>query len=132
MSRIRQSGTAAELTVGRLLRRTGLVYRKNVRALPGSPDFANRRRRWAVFVHGCFWHHHTGCGRATVPRTNRAFWTGKFVQNRTRDAAAIRRLRRAGYRVVLIWECESEAEVLRRVSKLPKAGGPNLCEPIDH
>ena len=109
MGRVRQKGTGAELKVAAMLRGLGAAYRKNVRSLPGSPDFANRGRKWAVFVNGCFWHRHTACVRATVPKANNAFWVAKFGRNRSRDAAAIRDLRRAGFRVAIVWECEVEA-----------------------
>lgn len=92
------------------LRAIGIHYRRNVRGLPGSPDFANKRRRWAIFVMGCFWHQHRGCKRATVPKRNHAFWVAKFAQNRRRDAAKIRRLRALGFRVYLLWECREPAE----------------------
>lgn len=108
MSRVRQRGTDAELAVALALRRLGLSYRKNVAGLPGSPDFANRSKNWAIFVHGCFWHRHTGCRRATMPKTNEAFWREKFVSNRARDAHAIRELRGLGFRVFLIWQCDTE------------------------
>jgi DNA mismatch endonuclease Vsr len=88
------------------LSKLGHSYRKNVRGLPGSPDFANRRRRWAVFVHGCFWHQHPGCRRATIPKNNAEFWREKFAQNARRDEAAIRQLSNFGYAVAVIWECE--------------------------
>jgi DNA mismatch endonuclease Vsr len=67
-ARVRQKGTSAELAVAAALRELGFAYRLNVKALPGSPDFANRKRKWAVFVHGCYWHHHTGCKRQSRPR----------------------------------------------------------------
>jgi DNA mismatch endonuclease (patch repair protein) len=108
MSRVRQRGTEAELAVGAVLRQLGISYGLNVTSLPGSPDFANRRMRWAIFVHGCFWHRHTGCKRATVPKTNEDFWRDKFLTNRVRDARAIRDLRRFGFRVSLVWECQTE------------------------
>lgn len=131
LARVRQRGTAAELAVGVVLRRLGLAYRKNVRSLPGSPDFANRRRRWAVFVQGCFWHAHTGCRRATTPRANREFWIAKFARNRGRDAEAVRALRRMGFRVVLIWECELE-DAERHLSKVLEASRVDVTEPLDH
>ncbi len=106
MALVRQQGTAAELTVAASLRSFGASYRVNVRALPGSPDFANRTRKWAVFVHGCFWHHHSRCNRATVPKSNNGFWREKFAANRKRDARAVRELKQSGYRVATIWECE--------------------------
>lgn len=105
MRRVRQKGTKPEMIVGAALRSLGLAYRKNVRALPGSPDFANRRGRWAVFVNGCYWHHHR-CRRGTVPTRNRDFWVAKFVANRSRDARKVGALRRLGFRVLLVWECE--------------------------
>lgn len=108
MAKVRQRGTAAELAVAAVLRAAGHAYRLNVRALPGSPDFANRTKKWAVFVHGCFWHRHPGCVRTTTPKTNTAFWEAKFEANRRRDAAAVRALRAAGFTVVIVWECETE------------------------
>lgn len=109
MKRVRQKRTRAEDLVAAMLRGEGLAYRRNVRSLPGSPDFANKTRKWAVFVNGCFWHHHTACRRATIPTHNRDFWVAKFAANRKRDAAKICALRRLGYRVRLIWECEAMA-----------------------
>lgn len=106
MSRTRQADTKPETAVGAVLRRLGLHYRKNARKLPGSPDFANVRAKWAVFVHGCYWHHHRGCRRATIPKANREFWQDKFLANRRRDARAIWRLRQLGFRVIVVWECE--------------------------
>ncbi len=90
MGRVRQRDTRPEQAVALALRSLGIAYRKNVRGLPGSPDFANKSGKWAVFVHGCFWHRHTGCRRATTPKANREFWLTKFAANRTRDARAIR------------------------------------------
>jgi DNA mismatch endonuclease (patch repair protein) len=126
MSRVRQRGTEAELAVAAALRRLGISYRLNVMSLPGSPDFANKRMKWAIFVHGCFWHRHTGCKRATVPKTNEDFWRDKFLTNRVRDARAIRQLRRLGFRVSLIWECQTEnpAQLVARLSaRLAKLHG---------
>lgn len=108
MSRVRQRGTDAERAVAVALRRLGISYRRNVAGLPGSPDFANRTKNWAIFVHGCFWHRHTGCKRATIPKTNEAFWQEKFTRNRVRDAHAIRELRCLGFRVFVIWQCSIE------------------------
>jgi DNA mismatch endonuclease (patch repair protein) len=105
MKRVRRQRTRPEDVVARALRERGLSYRRNVRSLPGSPDFANKRAGWAIFVMGCFWHHHTACRRAGLPTRNREFWTAKFTDNRRRDAAKVRALRRAGFRVLLLWEC---------------------------
>jgi DNA mismatch endonuclease (patch repair protein) len=120
MRRVRQRKTAPEDDLARLLRKLGLGYRRNPKSLPGSPDFANQRKHWALFVNGCFWHHHRGCVRATSPTRNRSFWKAKFDANRARDAKKIIALRRLGFRVLIVWECEladgSSVELrLRRV-----------------
>lgn len=101
-----QAGTDSEKRVGVILRSLGVRYRRNVRTLPGSPDFANVTRRWAVFVNGCFWHHHRNCKRSTIPRNNRDFWRSKFAGNRARDARAVRELRNRGFKVLIVWECQ--------------------------
>jgi DNA mismatch endonuclease (patch repair protein) len=108
---VRQRDTRAELVVRNILWCVlGARYRTRNRDLPGSPDIANRSRRWAVFVHGCFWHHHRGCYRATIPKRNRAFWLDKFQANRARDARALRRLRRLGFRCLVVWECQIDRD----------------------
>lgn len=122
MARVRQKGTKPEIEVARALRSLGLFYRMNVRSLPGSPDFANKKRRWAIFVNGCYWHHHTGCRRAAVPKSNAEFWRKKFRDNRARDARAIRALKNAGYRVVLVWECDVDT-ISDRLREILEAGG---------
>lgn len=110
MQRVRQAGTPAEDEVAKVCREMGLAYRRNVKTLPGSPDLANKSRGWAIFVNGCFWHGHTGCKKATVPKRNSEFWTAKFEANRRRDAKKIRDLRALGYRVILLWQCQVEGD----------------------
>lgn len=112
------------------LRKLGLGYRKDVRNLPGSPDFANKSRRWAIFVNGCFWHRHRGCHRATTPTNNREFWLAKFAQNRKRDADAVRALRRRGYKVFIVWEC-CAAEIAERLSKVLESRRVDVRQPVD-
>jgi DNA mismatch endonuclease (patch repair protein) len=113
LGKVRQTRTAPEEAVARLLRAAGLGYRRNLRGLPGSPDFVNFARGFAIFVNGCFWHAHRGCRRATVPKNNRTFWVEKFATNRRRDAAAIRALRAMGFRVLVVWECDVAAAAAR-------------------
>lgn len=107
MSRIRQRGTHPETSVRRAATTLGLHYRTINRDLPGSPDLANRTKKWAIFVHGCYWHHHEGCARGTTPKNNRRFWLSKFARNQERDAEAQSKLTKLGYRVVIVWECET-------------------------
>jgi DNA mismatch endonuclease (patch repair protein) len=115
MANIRQSGTAPEMYVRRALAALGYHYRLRNRDLPGSPDIANRSGKWAVFVHGCYWHHHSGCRRATTPKSNREFWLAKFAANRTRDADVERALAGRGFRIATIWECECQPSALSKL-----------------
>ncbi|MBY6242199.1 DNA mismatch endonuclease Vsr [Methylosinus sp. Sm6] len=125
MKRVRQARTSAEEAVAVGLRRAGLFYRRNCKGLPGAPDFANRRRKWAIFVNGCFWHHHKICRRGTIPKQNRAFWLEKFAANRARDARKARALRAAGFYVAFVWECEAfdPARLERRIARLQRRAG---------
>lgn len=109
MRAIRSKDTGPERAVRELSR--GLMFRRNVRGLPGTPDLANKSARVAVFVHGCFWHGH-GC-RGGLPKANRAFWRRKFAMNRERDARAARALRADGWKVVTVWECDVHRRPLR-------------------
>lgn len=118
LARIRQHDTKPEQIARSMLRALGLRYRIKNRDLPGSPDAANRSQHWAVFVHGCFWHAHRGCPRATVPKRNHEFWAAKFAANRARDARAVAELRAAGFRVVVLWECELEEQPAKAAKRL--------------
>lgn len=106
MSRVRQHGTYAEDIVRRALSMIGARFRLNVKALPGRPDIANKSRKKAIFVHGCFWHHHGTCGRGKVPARNREFWENKLRSNIERDERKERELNALGYSVLVVWECE--------------------------
>lgn len=106
MSKVQQSGTFPERAVRIVTRQLGLRTTHANRDLPGSPDLANRSRRFAIFVHGCYWHRHLDCNRATTPKSNTAFWRAKFVRNMDRDRQSERALEERGFRVVTIWECE--------------------------
>ena len=107
MSRIRSSGTAPERAVRQILSRSEIRYRMNVRDLPGKPDFANKTRKFAIFVHGCFWHSHENCALASDPKSNRSYWQAKLERTKARDLAHIERLEELGYRVLVVWECSS-------------------------
>lgn len=122
MKRVRQARTGAEEAVALALRRAGLSYRRNSKALPGAPDFSNRSRKWAIFVNGCFWHCHKACRRGTIPKQNRLFWLEKFAANRKRDALKAKLLRGRGFHVAIIWECEAldEARLERRIERLTR------------
>jgi DNA mismatch endonuclease (patch repair protein) len=106
MARVRQKGTSAELAVRKIVRDQGHDVRVNSGSLPGSPDLFDPTRKLAIFVHGCFWHRHTGCRACTIPTRNAKFWLEKFEQNRSRDQRVVRQLRRLGYRILTVWECQ--------------------------
>jgi len=104
MARIRSHGNrATELRLAALMREHGITgWRRRARVF-GRPDFVFRAAKVAVFVDGCFWH---GCPRhGTMPRCNRAFWKAKLTRNAARDREVTRTLRKAGWRVVRVWEC---------------------------
>jgi DNA mismatch endonuclease (patch repair protein) len=115
MGLVRQHGTRPELIVRKIATLLGLRYRTHNKDLSGSPDLANRTRRFAVQVMGCFWHRHRACPKSTIPKVNRAFWLQKFQANQKRDVATRRALRRAGFQTIVIWECETRnPEIVER------------------
>lgn len=107
MQAIRSRGTRPELVVRRIAHRLGMRFRLHRKDLPGCPDLVFPKLNVAVFVHGCFWHlHHCPYGRV-VAATNRQFWREKRFQNAARDSRKAAALRRAGWSVHRIWECET-------------------------
>ena len=111
----RAKDTKPELRLRKALWAAGLRgYRKNARRLPGTPDVAYGRARLAVFVHGCYWHSCPVCTRNRTPKTNAAYWSAKFAQNRERDARSAAALEALGWRVQVFWECELKKDGLAR------------------
>lgn len=106
ISRVRREGTAPELTVRSVIHQMRLRFRVDCIDLPGRPDIILPRWRAAIFVHGCFWHRHKNCRRASVPATRTAYWMAKFARNVKRDTAARRHLKARGWKVLTLWECE--------------------------
>ena len=109
MARIRSQNTLPERRVHALVRSLGHQFRKNVATLPGTPDLANKRAGWAIQVHGCFWHSHKGCKLASSPRSNSDYWRPKLKRNKERDRERQLELRRLGFRIIVVWECETRA-----------------------
>jgi DNA mismatch endonuclease (patch repair protein) len=108
MRRINSRGTKPELAVRRLAYSLGYRYRLHRKDLPGKPDLVFGPRRKVVFVHGCFWHRHDDpvCPDGRTPRSNEGYWLPKLARNKERDGANIGALEAAGWRVLVIWECE--------------------------
>lgn len=114
MSKVKQKDTKPEKAVRSILHGLGYRFRLHRRDLPGSPDIVLPKYRLAVFVHGCFWHSHPGCKKASMPKTNTEFWRQKLEANKKRDLAAIDSLNALGWRVLVVWECETrDAGTLR-------------------
>lgn len=106
MSRVRSKNTSPEILVRSSFHKAGLRFRIHRKDLPGNPDIVFPSRRIALFVNGCFWHGHEGCKRARIPASRREYWEGKLRRNVARDAANYALLESAGWRVVVLWECE--------------------------
>jgi DNA mismatch endonuclease (patch repair protein) len=106
MSRIRSRDTNPELAVRSMLHRIGFRFSLRRQDLPGRPDIVLVKHHVACFVHGCYWHRHRGCKMAYMPKSRRLFWSAKFKQNVARDNRAICDLRRLGWRVLVVWECQ--------------------------
>ena len=102
MARIRARDTRPELLVRRWLHRRGFRFRLHCRTLPGTPDIVLRRYGTVVLVHGCFWHRHAGCRRATTPNTHRDYWEEKFARNIERDRMIQAALRDLGWQVLTV------------------------------
>jgi DNA mismatch endonuclease (patch repair protein) len=106
MSRVGSSNTMPEIKVRKLLHGLGYRFRLHRRDLPGTPDIVLPGHRSVILVHGCFWHRHKGCRDASSPKTRREFWKNKFDENVRRDHRKAIALRRLGWRVVVVWECQ--------------------------
>ena len=107
MRSVRQSGTTPEIAVREALASLGVSFAIRVDGKPSSADLWLIESDTPVFVHGCFWHRHEGCKKATIPKRNREFWSTKFQKNQARDARVLDQLNALGYHPVTIWQCET-------------------------
>jgi DNA mismatch endonuclease (patch repair protein) len=105
MSRIRSENTKPELIVRKYLWNRGFRYRLQRKDLPGKPDIVLPGLRTVIFVNGCFWHMHR-CKKFVLPSTNTEFWYDKLSKNRIRDKKNYRKLKKAGWSYIIIWECQ--------------------------
>jgi DNA mismatch endonuclease, patch repair protein len=129
MSRVRGKDTKPELRVRSYLHAAGLRYVLHDKRLPGKPDLCFPSRKAVLFVHGCFWHGHYGCKKATIPTTRSEFWQAKIDANKRRDFRDRHALETLGWQVRVIWECSlTEAglnELVREIAAIPRKGGAN-------
>lgn len=116
MSGIRSRNTRPEMKVRSALHRAGYRFRLHVAGLPGKPDLVFAKHRAVIFVHGCYWHRHEGCPIASTPSTNREFWDDKFDANVKRDRQAREALQSEGWRVAVVWECETRKQTAESIA----------------
>jgi DNA mismatch endonuclease, patch repair protein len=107
MAGIKGKNSQPELLVRRMLFASGYRFRLHRRDMPGTPDIVMPGRKVAIFVHGCFWHHHQGCRYAKMPATRPDFWKTKLEANVERDSRAVEKLQALGWRVLCVWECST-------------------------
>ena len=108
MSRIKGKDTGIEVAVRKRLFSCGYRYRKNDKRLPGKPDIVFPKYKTVVFIHGCFWHMHSDCKIARIPKSNTDFWITKLNHNVEKDQRNRQQLEELGWKVITIWECEIE------------------------
>ncbi|HCR30569.1 MAG TPA: DNA mismatch repair protein Vsr [Opitutae bacterium] len=137
MSRVGSRNTKPELIARSLLHNLGYRFTVNGphnKKLPGKPDIVLPKYRTVVFVHGCFWHRHPNCKIATTPKSNQDYWLPKFRKNVERDRRNQTALQKAGWNVLVIWECELkdlEAVAARLINELPRETKYELPEEIE-
>ncbi len=124
MARIGPKDTRPELAVRSVLHGLGFRFRLHRRDLPGTPDIALPKYRTTILVHGCFWHRHPNCRFAYTPKSRTDFWLEKFTKNIARDRLVRQTLRRMGWKVLVIWECEtaSREALVKRLRSMLRTG----------
>lgn len=130
MSRIKSRHTKPELILRSLLHRSGFRFRLNYSSLPGTPDIVLPKYRTVIFVHGCFWHRHQNCSKATTPKTNRDYWQNKFDRNVLRDVEIKKELKKLGWHNLVVWECEVMADPLSVFEIIIKQLDAGSCKKI--
>lgn len=118
MSHIRSKDTSIEVRVRKSLFNDGFRYRKNVSKLPGKPDIVLEKYKTVIFVNGCFFHHHSGCKLAYVPKSNTDYWVAKFERNVINDEKNKKMLEKIGYQVITVWECEIKEDFTKTLESL--------------
>ncbi len=108
MRAIRSKDMRPELAVRSLVHKLGYRFRLHRKDLPGKPDLVFVARRKVIFVHGCFWHCHKGCKTAHMPKSNLDYWGPKLERNRARDEENVKNLSANGWKVLVVWECETK------------------------
>ena len=116
MAAVKSKHTTPEMIVRRLAHGLGFRFRLHVSSLPGNPDLVFPRLGKIIDVRGCFWHLH-GCERCRIPISRRSYWVAKLQRNASRDKKMVRRLRRAGWRVLVVWECQTRPKCVAKLKR---------------
>lgn len=106
MSKIRSKNTKPEMIVRKYLFSKGFRYRLHQKELPGSPDIVLKKYQTLIFINGCFWHGHKNCQISKLPKSRLEYWEPKITKNRNNDSKNSSKLRRLGWRIIVIWECQ--------------------------
>jgi len=119
MSRVKGKDTKPEMLVRRFLHAKGFRYKLHDKSLPGKPDIVLPKYKTVIFIHGCFWHGHKNCKKATLPKTRTVWWRNKIARNIIVDDNAIKQLRKTKWRIIIIWQCKLKNDwQLKLVKKL--------------
>ncbi len=110
MSRIKGKDTKPEMLVRTFLHANGYRYKLHDKTLPGKPDIVLPKYQTVIFVHGCFWHGHKNCRYFVIPKTRTQWWTDKINRNKANDEKAVKALKKDGWKIIIIWECELKIE----------------------
>lgn len=119
MRHIHGKDTGPEKKIRSTIHRMGFRYRMYVPNLPGKPDLVFPGKKRVIFVHGCFWHHHKNCKRGNFPKSRKDYWIPKLLRNQARDVKNAAKLRRLGWKVMVIWQCEISdmGKLSRRIAR---------------
>lgn len=120
MSRIKSRDTKIEILVRSKLFKAGYRFRVNKKDLPGKPDIVLKKYNTVIYINGCFWHYHSKCKEGKIPKSNSQFWIDKISKNVTRDKRNYREIKKLGWNVIILWECEIEKNIDNIVDKVFK------------
>ncbi|MBK5276469.1 MAG: DNA mismatch endonuclease Vsr [Desulfuromonadales bacterium] len=131
MSQVRTKGTSPELALRSALHSDGIRFRLHRKDLPGKPDIVLPKYKFVIFVHGCFWHHHEGCIKSNMPKTNIDFWQNKIAANVRRDKTNQGDLTKLGWQTLVVWECDIKKDVCGVVKRVIDELHVNCAEKLN-
>ena len=117
MSRIRSANTKPEMLVRKFLHANGFRYKLHDKTLAGKPDIVLPKYKTVIFIHGCFWHGHANCKYYVVPKTTTEWWLNKINKNSANDAKAINILKKEGWKIITVWECDLKVAKIEKTLK---------------